>query len=56
MPFSHAETPEVDALMSQVACCAIKCVQSYQWCIAALAEAIANRDSFSRTEVLEVIG
>ena len=42
--------------MNHAADIATNCVQFHQAYIIALAGATANRDSFSRAEVLEVIG
>jgi hypothetical protein len=56
IPEAHSENPEVDAIMNEAARIAIECVQSHKARIAALTEATANRGSFSRTEVVEVIG
>ena len=56
IPDNFSENPQVDAMLNQAARVAIHCVQSHQASIAALAEAVANRSFFSRTEVIEVIG
>jgi hypothetical protein len=52
----HSENAAVNAMMSWAARIAIECVQSNKAAIAALAEATANKASFSRTEIMTVIG
>jgi hypothetical protein len=52
----HSENPKVDTMMNQAAQVAIKCVQSHEASIAALAGATANKSSCSRSETMAVIG
>jgi hypothetical protein len=56
IPETHAQNPDVDAMMNEAMRVAIECVRSHKASIAALKEATANRSSFSRAEVVEVIG
>lgn len=56
IPEANSENPTVDHMMNLAADRAIKCVESHQAEIAALTKSTANRDSFSRAEVVAVIG